>query len=102
MFDDLTARGEPLNQVVPDCVPGGSGGVIPVIARLMWPECEEWYPARAVRWTPAAVLVSIQTTVGDPLANKLVWLAPADVKRRHRQPRWQQDQVRRIGQSEDS
>lgn len=102
MFDDLVARGEPLNQVVPDRVPGGSGGVIPVIARLVWPDCEEWYPARAVRWTPSAVLVSIQTTVGDPLANKLAWLAPADVKRRHRQPRWRQDNDRSTGGSDET
>lgn len=44
VFDGLAARGEPLNCVVPDRVPNGSTGTIPVIARLVWEDCEEWWP----------------------------------------------------------
>lgn len=54
VFDGLAERGEPLNCVVPDRVPNGSTGTIPVIARLVWADCEEWWPARAVRWTDTA------------------------------------------------
>lgn len=91
VFDGLAERGEPLNCVVPDRVPNGSTGTIPVIARLVWEDCEEWWPARAVRWTDTAVLVSIQLAPPDPLNNRTVWLSVADVKRRHRQPHWSRD-----------
>ncbi len=97
VFDGLAGRGEPLNSVTPDRVPNGSTGTIPVIARLVWEDCEEWWPARAVRWTDTAVLVSIQLDPPDPLKNKTVWLAVDDVKRRHRQPHWSAADTRRHG-----
>ena len=39
-------------------------------------------PAKAVRWTSTAVLVSIQIVPDDPLATRYVWLAADDVKRK--------------------
>lgn len=39
-------------------------------------------PAKAIRWTSTAVLVSIQIVPDDPLATRYVWLAADDVKRK--------------------
>ena len=44
VFDGLATRGEPLNCVVPDRIPNGSTGTIPVVARLVWEDGEEWWP----------------------------------------------------------
>lgn len=81
VFDTSWPGGEPLNQVVPDRVPNRPTSPCPVIARLVWPDREEGWPARAIRWSSTAVLVSIQIVPDDPLGTRYVWLAADDVKR---------------------
>ena len=56
------------NTVQPDTVPSGSpGGAIPVIARLVCADgLEEWWPARAVRWTATDVLIGFEAEPGNP------------------------------------
>lgn len=70
-----------MNVVVPDRVPGGGMRSIPVIARLVWGQSEEWWPARAVRWTTAAVMVGVQLDPGDSLSCRYFWLGADDVAR---------------------
>ena len=42
----------------------GGMGAIPVIARLVCADgTEEWWPARAVRWTEDAVLVGYESSL---------------------------------------
>lgn len=38
---------------------------LPVIARMVWDRVEELTPARAVRWTPTAVLVRARLPVAN-------------------------------------
>lgn len=87
MFDTRWPDGEPLNRIVPDRIPTGATGSYPVIARLVWPDREEGWPAKAIRWTSTAVLVSIQIVPDDPRATRYVWLCSDDVKRVIRAPR---------------
>ena len=87
VFDTRWPEGEPLNTVTPDRVPTGATSPCPVIARLVWPDREEGWPAKAVRWTSTAVLVSIQIVPDDPMATRYVWLAADDVKRKITAPR---------------
>ena len=87
MFDTDWPDGEPLNKVTPDRVPNGRMGSYPVIARLVWADREEGWPAKAVRWTATAVLVGIQIVPDDPLVTRYVWLAAGDVKRKISAPR---------------
>jgi hypothetical protein len=50
------------NVVKPGQVPMGGMGAIPVIARLVCTDgTEEWWPAKAVRWTEDAVLVGYES-----------------------------------------
>lgn len=60
-------------------------GNIPVIARLVWPDAEEWRPATANRWTKTHVLVTWAED-GQP-RERLVWLRAEDVTRVIRRPR---------------
>ena len=53
-----------------------SGQSIPVIARIVWADREEWWPARATRWTRDHVLVGWKA--GD--LDRLCWLSVEDVK----------------------
>lgn len=82
MFDTRWPDGDPLNKITPTRVPTGSTGSYPVIARLVWPDREEGWPAKAVRWNDTEVLVSIRIEPDDPLAVRHVWLAAADVRRK--------------------
>ena len=82
VFDTRWPEGEPLNTVTPERVPTGATSPCPVIARLVWPDREEGWPAKAVRWTSTAVLVSIQIVPDDPMVTRYVWLAADDVKRK--------------------
>lgn len=53
---------------------------LPVIARMVWDQAEGLMPARAVRWTPTAVLVRIQAPGADPGQPEMVgWLRVPDV-----------------------
>lgn len=82
MFDTHWPDGEPLNKITPTRVPNGSTGSYPVIARLVWPDREEGWPAKAIRWNDTDVLVAIQILPDDPLAVRYVWLCVADVRRK--------------------
>jgi hypothetical protein len=53
-----------------------------VIATLLLIRYDHGWPAKAVRWTRTAVLVSIQIVPDDRLATRYVWLAADDVKRK--------------------
>lgn len=53
---------------------------LPVIARMVWDRAEELMPARAIRWTPTAVLVRIQAPGTEPGQPEVVsWLRVPDV-----------------------
>lgn len=82
MFDTHWPDGDPLNKITPTRVPNGSTGTYPVIARLVWPDREEGWPAKAIRWTDTAVLVAIQIEPDNPLATRHVWLRADDVMRK--------------------
>ncbi len=70
------------NSVKPDAVPTGGMGSIPVIARLVCPDgSEEWWPAKATRWTPSSVLIGFETEPGDHNSLRYLWLAVDDVAR---------------------
>lgn len=71
-----------VNQVKPAVVPGGAQGSIPVIARLVLLDgSEEWWPARAVRWTRTEVLIARQLDPTDSLSVRHLWLPVGDVAR---------------------
>ena len=75
------------NVVKPGRVPMGGMGAIPVIARLVRADgTEEWWPARAVRWTEDAVLVGYESSPGDQKSLRHLWLAIDDVMRVIRPP----------------
>ena len=75
----------PLNWEMPDRVPNRPMGDIPVIARLVGPDGEEYRPVRANRWTRTHVLV---TWVEDgPHRDRGAWLRAEDVSRVLRRPR---------------
>jgi len=63
VFDTGHVTGAEYSNVVkPGQVPMGGMGAIPVIARLVCADgAEEWWPARAVRWTEDAVLVGYES-----------------------------------------
>jgi hypothetical protein len=70
------------NSVKPDAVPSGGMGSIPVIARLVYPDgSEEWWPAKATRWTPTSVLIGFETEPGDHRSLRYLWLSVDDVAR---------------------
>ena len=70
------------NSVKPDAVPPGGMGAIPVIARLVCPDgSEEWWPARAVRWTATSVLIGFEAEPGDHRSLRYLWLSVDDVAR---------------------
>ena len=84
MFDTgPVTSSEYRNAVKPDKVPSGSpGGAIPVIARLVCADgLEEWWPARAVRWTTTDVLIGFETEPGKPRSLRYLWLRVDDVAR---------------------
>lgn len=83
VFDnDLVTDIKYRNSVKPDAVPTGRMGAIPVIARLVCPDgSEEWWPARAVRWTATSVLIGFETEPGDHRSLRYLWLAVDDVAR---------------------
>jgi hypothetical protein len=75
----------PLNREMPDRVPRRPMGEIPVIARLVWPDGEEYRAVLANRWTRAHVMV---TWVEDgPYRDRSVWLRAQDVTRVLRPPK---------------
>lgn len=80
----------PLNYEMPDRVPTRRMGEIPVIARFVWPDREEWRPVTANRWTRTHVLV---TWVGEgPHRDQAAWLRAEDVTRVLRSdPSWTPD-----------
>ena len=58
-----------------------------LIARLVCADrTEEWWPARAVRWTEDAVLVGYESSPGDQKSLRHLWLAIDDVARVIRPP----------------
>lgn len=71
---------DPLNAVRPDQVPLRPQGRIPVLARLTWPTGAQWVPARAIRWTPTAVMVII-ATIDEDYPEATLWLPARDVRR---------------------
>lgn len=77
-----------LNQDRPEDVPLRPMGSIPVIARLVLAEVEEWRPATAIRWTPTHVMVRVEEhRPRTPIKADYLWLPAADVTRAIRQPR---------------
>ena len=88
LFDTGHVTGvEYSNVVKPGQVPMGGMGAIPVIARLVCADgAEEWWPARAVRWTEDAVLVGYESSPGDQKSLRHLWLAIDDVARVIRPP----------------
>jgi hypothetical protein len=69
----------PLNYEMPDHVPNRPMGEIPVIARFVRSEGEEWRPVLANRWTRTHVLV---TWIEDgPYRDQACWLRAEDVRR---------------------
>ena len=83
MFDTVpVTSSEYRNAVKPDKVPLGGTGAIPVIARLVREDgSEEWWPARAVRWTATDVLIGFEAEPGDPKSLRYLWLRVDDVAR---------------------
>jgi len=69
----------PLNYEMPEHVPGRPMGEIPVIARFVWPEGEDWRPVLANRWTKTHVLVT--WIVDGPHRDQAAWLRAEDVTR---------------------
>ena len=88
LFDTGHVTGiEYSNVVKPGQVPMGRMGAIPVIARLVCADgAEEWWPARAVRWTEDAVLVGYESSPGDQNSLRHLWLGIDDVARVIRPP----------------
>ena len=88
LFDTGHVTGvEYSNVVKPGRVPMGGMGAIPVIARLVCADgAEEWWPARAVRWTEDAVLVGYESSPGDQNSLRHLWLGIDDVARVIRPP----------------
>ena len=88
LFDTGHVTGvEYSNVVKPGQVPMGGMGAIPVIARLVCADgAEEWWPARAVRWTEDAVLVGYESSPGDQNSLRHLWLGIDDVARVIRPP----------------
>jgi hypothetical protein len=89
VFDTGQVTGiEYSNVVKPGEVPMGGMGDIPVIARLVCADngTEEWWPARAVRWTEDAVLVGYESSPGDQKSLRHLWLGIDDVARVIRPP----------------
>lgn len=81
-FESGWSSTAPVNAVTPERVPLRPQGSIPVIVRLLWTTHEELVPARAVRWTPEHVMVSIAPIGGPDGARELyVWLRSDDVYR---------------------
>jgi hypothetical protein len=69
----------PLNAEKPGRVPVGRMGDIPVIARFVFEDGEEWRPVSANRWTSTHVMV---TWVEEgPNRDQAVWLRAGDVVR---------------------
>jgi len=84
VFDTgVVTSSEYRNAVQPDTVPSGNpGGAIPVIARLVCADgLEEWWPARAVRWTATDVLIGFEAEPGNPRSLRYLWLRVNDVAR---------------------
>lgn len=78
MFDTYWMD-RPLNYEMPDRVPTRRMGEIPVIARFVWPDGEEWRPVTANRWTRTHVLV---TWIAEgPHRDQAAWLRVEDVTR---------------------
>jgi hypothetical protein len=64
----------------------GPGGLL-VIARLVWPDGEEYVPALANRWTRTHVMVVQYADDGDGRRREVVtWLRAEDVRRSIRLP----------------
>jgi hypothetical protein len=78
---------KPLNYEQPPDVPlrPGPGGPL-VIARLVWPDGEEYVPAVANRWTRTHVLVVQYVQGGGRRREVLTWLRAEDVRRSLRLP----------------
>ncbi|MGQ0847229.1 MAG: hypothetical protein ACT4QF_24180 [Sporichthyaceae bacterium] len=80
----------PLNAEHPPYIPlrPANGPAPLVIARLVWPDGEEYVPAVANRWTRTHVLV-VQYVVGQDGRRREVvtWLKAEDVRRSLRLPR---------------
>ena len=72
VFDTGRVTGvEYSNVVKPGQVPMGGMGAIPVIARLVCADgAEEWWPARAVRWTEDAA----SSGMNPPLATRTAFV----------------------------
>lgn len=77
----------PLNSEKPPDVPLRPGPVGHlVIARLVWPDGEEFVPAVANRWTRTHVLVVQYVHDGARRREVLTWLRAGDVRRSLRLP----------------
>jgi hypothetical protein len=88
MYVRCVDLGPILNSEIPKDVPLRPMGSIPVIARLVLADREEWRPAVAIRWTPTHVMVRVEEhRPGTPIKADYLWLPAADVTRAIRQPR---------------
>ena len=88
MYVRCVDLGPILNSETPKDVPLRPMGSIPVIARLVLADQEEWRPATAIRWTPTHVMVRIEEHhPRTPIKADYLWLPVADVTRAIRQPR---------------
>jgi hypothetical protein len=66
---------------MPDRVPVRPQGDIPVVVRVVWSDGhEEWWPARAIRWTATHVMVSWLDSE-KPRTDRYEWLRAGDVAR---------------------
>ena len=72
MFDHGSVS-KPLNYEMPGHVPNRPMGDHLVIARLVWPDGEEWRPVRANRWTRTHVMIEWD--------DHIAWLRAEDVTR---------------------
>lgn len=57
-------------------------GNVPVIVHLVWSDgCEEWRPARAIRWTSTHVMVGWGDEAAERGREHWTWLRAQDVMR---------------------
>ena len=73
---------EVANREQPARVPVKPMGSIEVIVHVVWSDgCEEWRPARAIRWTPTHVMVGWREDRNSPRGGRWEWLRAQDVMR---------------------
>lgn len=75
-------RREVANREQPASVPVKPMGSIEVIVHVVWSDgCEEWRPARAIRWTSSHVMVGWREDRNDHRDDRWEWMRAQDVMR---------------------